>query len=316
MELEHGRRRTLRVDGEAKRNPLRRVPRELHGPELEIELLTVHDTKAIDPSVIEEERAAGMPDALIRQEYLCDFSAALVGSVWGDLIERLEKEGQLEPFEHGTDELYSSFDLGVSDATSLLVWRINREKGLLPGIGVDFLDHYSSNGRPLSHYLDWIEEREQKHGWRFAKHWLPADGRARTLQTGVSTEDLFRERYPGKVQIGPSLSLADGIQAGRWLLQQNVRFHPRCAAGIESLRQYHYEFDEDRKTYSSKPEHDWSSHDADAFRYAACVVRHVESITRLEAPPRPHTPVQAEPWTLDGLFEQYDEDNQNDRERI
>jgi len=45
-------------------------------------------------------------------------------------------------------------------------------------------------------------------------------------------------------------------------------------------------------------------------------VRHVESITRLEAPPRPHTPVQAEPWTLDGLFEQYDEDNQNDRERI
>src|SRR6266850_4434528 len=36
--------------------------------------------------MMEEERAEGMPEALIRQEYLCDWAAANVGSVFGDLL--------------------------------------------------------------------------------------------------------------------------------------------------------------------------------------------------------------------------------------
>ena len=167
---------------------------------------------------------------------------------------------------------------------------------------MDFVGHYAANGKPLSHYLDKIEEWEQTLGWRFSRHVLPHDGRAKTLQTGVSTVELCMQRFPGKFQIGPGLSLADGLQAGRWLLQQNVRFHSRCGEGIEALRQYHYAYDEDRKTYSSSPEHDWSSHDADSFRGAALVVKYTELATRKEPVPV-RSPVLPEPMTLDRLFE-------------
>lgn len=248
------------------------------------ELQTIHDTGSLPLSLPEEERLAGMPEALIRQEYLCDFTAALVGSVWGDLVEAIEKAGGLVPFEHERDAVFTSWDLGISDATAIWFWRLN-------GDGADFIDHYEAHGKPLSHYFDTLEEKAQTMGYKYAKHWLPHDAAQRTLQTGVSVLDQCRERWGNSsVAIGPSLSLLDGIQAGRWLLQRGVRLHPRTSEGVEALKQYHYEYDEDRKTFGSRPEHDWSSHTADAFRYAATVVRHSELMTRPPPKPKPGGP--------------------------
>jgi hypothetical protein len=220
--------------------------------------------------MMQEERASGMEEALIRQEYLCDFSAALVGSVWGDLVEALEKRGRLEAFEHPPDGVFTVWDLGISDATAIWFFRVNGNN--VP----DLIDHYEATGKPASHYFDELEKR----GYRYVRHWLPpTDGRARTWQTGVANVQLLidwcrkDEAKRGSPSITPDLGMADGIQAGRWLLQQPIRIHPRCGEGIEALRQYHYAWDEDRKVFSRSPEHDWSSHTADAFRYVACVAR-------------------------------------------
>jgi phage terminase large subunit len=265
------------------------------------ELQTLFDTRAYDPErTIAEERAEGMPEPLIRQEYLCDWTAANVGAVWGDLVEALEKRGGLEVFEHETDGVFTSWDLGVSDATSIWAWRPR-------GDGVEVLNHYSAHGQPLSHYFDKLDEWAATEGYRYAKHWLPHDARARTLATGSSVQDRFLERYgSGLVAIGPGLSLLDGIQAARWLLQrEGTRIHPRCGEGVEALRAYRYAYDEDRKTFSDKPLHDWASHDADAFRYAAVVARHSELLTR-KPEPRPSRPpavAPSEAFTLDELFE-------------
>lgn len=232
------------------------------------EMLTIHDTGALPLSILDDERKAGMPEALIRQEYLCDFAAALVGSVFGDLLEQAEKEGCLEAFDHAEDGVFTSWDLGISDSTAIWFWRIADD-------GVDVIDFYENHGQPISHYLDEIESRPYK----YVKHWLPHDARARSLQTGASIVEQVAKRVgTGAVAIAPELSLTDGIQAARWLLQQAICIHPRCKDGVEALRQYHYAFDEDKKTFGKKPEHDWSSHAADAFRYLACVVRSSETM--------------------------------------
>jgi hypothetical protein len=214
------------------------------------DLKTLFDTWAYDPHyTLAAARARGMPEALIRQEYLCDWSAALVGSVWGDLIEAHEKAGRIAPFET-EGEVFTSWDLGISDSTAIWFWRPSAE-------GIDFIDYYESHGKPLSHYYDALEQKP----YAYARHWLPHDAQARTLVTGSTIEDQCVDRWGrGKVAIVPKLSLLDGIQAGRWLLQQKVRFHPRCGEGLEALRTYHYSFDESQKTFSKKPEHDWSSH--------------------------------------------------------
>jgi hypothetical protein len=43
----------------------------------------------------------------------------------------------------------------------------------------------------------------------------------------------------------------------------------KCRDGLEALRHYRTEFDEKAKVFKPRPLHDWSSHAADAMRYAA-----------------------------------------------
>lgn len=216
-------------------------------------------------------------------------AASDVGSVYGHLLERYA----LEAFEHPSDGVYASYDLGFTDSTSIWFWRLNGEGGL------DFIDHYENHGKPLSHYFDEVDGR----AYKIAKHWLPHDAAAHTLASGSSVEDQFRDRYRGGVAIGPSLSLLDGIQAARWLLEQGCRFHARTEAGVEALRAYHYEWDDDTKTYGKKPEHDWSSHTSDAFRYAAIVAKFVMRIERKPPPPPPiKIPSLAEAYKLEDLW--------------
>lgn len=248
-------------------------------------LHTLYDTKAYDPErTIAEERARGRPEALIRQEYLCDWTAANVGSVWGDLLEALEKAGALGEFKpHGT-RVFTTWDLGGAgargDATCFWIWEPTPD-------GADILDYYENHGKTLSHYWDEVEQRCGVLGVRPVRHWLPHDARAHHL-TGVSVLEECIDRWgTERVAIYPEASLLDGIQAARWLLQRRVRFHSRCAEGVEALKAYHYEWDEDRKVFSNRPEHDWSSHPADGFRGLALVVRHSEEMTRRREPAAP-----------------------------
>lgn len=270
------------------------------------QLLTLNDTKAYDPErTMAAERAAGKHESLIRQEYLCDWTAANIGSVWGDLIEALEKAGAVQEFEPEASRVFTTWDLGGSgaqgDATCFWLWAARED-------GVDLLDYYENHGKTLSHYWDEVDSRCAAIGVRPVKHWLPHDARSHHL-TGVTVlEECIRHWGSERVAIYPEVGLLDGIQAGRWLLQQKVRAHPRCDEGWSALKAYHYGWDEDRKVFTNAPEHDWSSHPADGFRGLALVVRRSEELTR---PPKPEpVPVYARPVdrtaSLDEAWKDYD----------
>lgn len=249
------------------------------------------ETRAYDPEqTVAEERASGMPEELIQQEYFCDFSAANVGSFYGLLLAALERRDGLAAFESPRDDVFTSWDLGRADDTAIWWWR------LTPG-GVDVLDHYASHGEDMEHYFRVLDERAALHGWRYRKHWLPHDARAKTLATRLSVLEQFLARYGSeRVAIGPELSLKDGIAAVRWLLQRDVRIHPRCSVattpkdcdGVDALRSYHREWDAAAKCFRETPVHDWSSHTADAFRYLALVAKASEAL--VPAPPKPLEP--------------------------
>jgi len=64
------------------------------------------------------------------------------------------------------------------------------------------------------------------------------------------------------------LSIQDGIQAVRKMLPITW-FDNKCYEGIEALKQYQREYDEDKKAFRQTPRHDWTSHPADAFRMMA-----------------------------------------------
>ena len=205
------------------------------------------------------------------------------GSILGSRVAELEVRGGIGEFQHPSDGVFATFDLGVSDATAIWFWRLNQHG--MP----DLIDWYECTGEGASHYFEVLRQR----GYQYSRIWLPHDARARTFQTGVSTLELFLKEFPGKVGITPELSLDDGIGAARWLLEQPMRIHARCADGVKRLKAYRYEWDEGRKVFSKRPLHDWTSHTADSFRYVASVVHATELAMRAKAPPKP---VEAKPY--------------------
>jgi hypothetical protein len=64
-----------------------------------------------------------------------------------------------------------------------------------------------------------------------------------------------------------NLPVIDGIQAVRRHLPDCFFDAKKCAEGLKALRQYRKTFNERMDVYG-KPQHDWTSHAADAFRYA------------------------------------------------
>lgn len=225
--------------------------------------------------ILEEERAEGMLEELLEQEYLCSWSAANVGSYWGDLINVLEMSGAMDDFELEDTETYVVFDLGYDDATS--IWAFQLRQG-----GLDVVAHYSNHSKGMAHYFDQLDEWSKIYGFKYVKVFLPHD--ARQHHMGESVLDQAVARYSmTQVEIVPKLDPINGIQAARWLLQQDIRFHPRCEQydGIEALRSYHRKYDDDKRAFSLHPDHDWSSHSADAFRYLAVVVKTTQLHKRL-----------------------------------
>jgi hypothetical protein len=96
-------------------------------------------------------------------------------------------------------------------------------------------------------------------------------------------EQLFALGIKGKIV--PNLSVQDGIQAARMIFPACWFDMEKCADGIEHLRQYQREWDEARRTFRDTPRHDFASHDADAFRYAAVAMRDGDALP--PAKPRP-----------------------------
>jgi hypothetical protein len=148
------------------------------------------------------------------------------------------------------------------------------------------LDYHYSNGQPVAFYAGVVQSREIERGYDYGYHYLPHDARAKTLASNRSVIEQLGDKLPMKsLRIVPNLGLQDGIQASRLALTR-AWFDHKCEDGIECLRQYQREYDEDKKVFRDKPRHDWTSHGADAFRYLSIVWKEEAKIITKEEPIR------------------------------
>ena len=196
-----------------------------------------------------------------RQEMECDFDAALPGAIFGKELWLAENQGRIRSGLYDPElKVHAVLDLGWSDDTAIWWFQVGKELRLI--------DCYSTHGQPISHYNEVLRSKPYKYGeWLY----LPHDARAKSLQTGRSIEQQFTG-LNWKPRIVPELGLIDGIQAARLTLA-DCFFDEKCSEGIEALKQYQREYDEDKRTFRDKPRHDWTSHYSDAFRYACLVWR-------------------------------------------
>lgn len=126
------------------------------------------------------------------------------------------------------------------------------------------LDYYEAQGQPLSAHLTWLREK----GWGPGKAdiWLPHDGDTQDRIVDSSFRKSFKEAgYAVEVVPNQGRGAAKGrIEAARRLFPCVWFNEDTTEAGRAALGWYHEKRDEDRGI-GLGPEHDWSSHCADAY---------------------------------------------------
>jgi len=212
-----------------------------------------------------EDAAKSMSEDQYLQEFECDFESAIVGAYYGKEMRQLTDQNRITTVTYDPMfKVHTAWDLGYSDDTAIWFFQVIHGE-------IRLLDYHYSNGQPVSFYAGIVQSREIERGYDYGYHYLPHDARAKTLASNRSVIEQLGDKLPIKaLRIVPNLGLQDGIQASRLALTR-AWFDHKCEDGIECLRQYQREYDEDKKLFRDKPRHDWTSHGADAFRYLSIV---------------------------------------------
>jgi phage terminase large subunit len=226
------------------------------------ELLTVEDTKAISPEAVAQQRkeyhslfGLDQGDSLIEQEYFCSFASAILGSYFGKEIAQAERDGRICDLNIDRSlPVHTAWDIGIDDPCA--IWCFQVEPGR-----VNVVDYYESSGQGMAHYVQWLNDNRYR-----GIDILPTDARAREFSSGRTRIETIIS-MDRRARIGVFTNVADGIQAARMLLPLCYFDAGRCAKGLEALRAYQAEWDEDLRTFKRSPLHNWASHASDAFRY-------------------------------------------------
>lgn len=126
-------------------------------------------------------------------------------------------------------------------------------------------DYYEAQGQPLSSHVNWL--RSHGYGPDKADIVLPHDGATHDRVVDVSFESAFRDAGYS-VTVIPN----QGRGAARMRIEAARRLFPAVwfdadstEAGRDALGWYHEKRSDDAREIGLGPEHDWSSHGADAF---------------------------------------------------
>jgi phage terminase large subunit len=230
-------------------------------PNWYVSKLTVDDTGMISEDDIDEERKAGMNEELIQQEYYCSFTASIQGAYYAKAYDEADKAGRFVgvPYDENAP-VYTVWDLGISDAMSIGFFQ-------LIGKEVHMIDYYENSNEGFPHYAKVLKEKEYIYG----KHFAPHDIKQRELMTGKTRLETAKELGIDFDEV-PNIGVQNGIDQARSLFKRLWIDKDKCKDFLKLIPQYTKEYDEERKIFKDTPLHDWTSHGADMFRYAAVVI--------------------------------------------
>jgi phage terminase large subunit len=213
----------------------------------------------LPPSELEAARAQLTQDQF-DQEFECSFDAAIIGAIWGREMRQAELEGRIThvPYDPNVP-CHTAWDLGYRDDTAIWWYQVIRGE-------IHVIDFYAVSGANVTELAEVVLTKPYSYG----KHNLPHDARAKTLASGGKSiiEQLAEHLGLKHLTIVPDLGVQDGIQAVRKMMPR-CWFDTKTSDGLEALRQYEREYDEDKKAFRQTPKHNWCSHPADAFRMLA-----------------------------------------------
>jgi hypothetical protein len=210
------------------------------------------DSKAMAPEEVE-------------RDYGCSFATAKTGAIFAADIDNAKINGRIRPVNYNPEHPVCTFwDLGVDDATA--IWFMQRIKD------VDyFIDYLEVTGAGFDDIVETCIHKEYKLDMLVLPHDAGHRQQGRSVQTKA---ELLREAFNAAgvtidIVVNERISKNDGIELLKQKLKTAVFDSNNCVEGIDHLSLYHRKYDKRRKVYQPNPNHDKSSHAADALRMYA-----------------------------------------------
>lgn len=215
------------------------------------------------PAVLKKERATDLELYPERYEHIWegDYARAFEGAYFAKLLAAARLDGRIGRVP--VDPLLSLrayFDLGGSGATAdaMAIWICQ-----FVGKEIRVLDYIEGQGQVLGYYVNELRAK----GYSAAQCILPHDGVNANNVTGKRYEDHLRDAgfdVPPPIPNQGRGAAAMRIEAVRRILPRCWFNEPTTELGRDALGFYHERRDEQRSA-GLGPDHDWSSHAADAF---------------------------------------------------
>ncbi len=212
------------------------------------------------PDVLEAERRLDLDKYPDKYEHVWEggYATAIEGAYFAKFLVEAKDRITFVP-KDPLMAVRAFWDIGGSgakaDATSIWIAQfVGRE--------IRVLDYYEAQGQPLAAHVQWLRDS----GYDKVECVLPHDGAQNDKVYNVSYESALREAG-FSVKVIPN----QGAGAAKMRIEVARRLFPRIwfnkattEPGRDALGWYHEKRDEDRGI-GLGPNHDWSSHGADAF---------------------------------------------------
>lgn len=226
------------------------------------------------PRVLEDERREDLENRPERYGHTWEgeYATVLDGAYYSKHLTVAQLEGRISFF--AADPLmttYAIWDIGSSSrkADATAIWIVQ-----FIGAEVRVLNYYEASGQDFATHVNWL----RSGGYGGAICVLPHDGVKHDTVHSVTPESYLRtagfvvETVPNQ---GKGAAMMR-VEAARQMFP-NVRFNDEATkGGREALGWYHERIDE-KRGIGLGPEHDWSSHAADAFGLVAIFRERVSS---------------------------------------
>ena len=236
----------------------------LRAPDAPEDAIVVHANWSNNPwfpSVLEQERQDCLRATPDEYEHIWEggYATVVSGAYYATAITDARRDNRIGRVPRDPLlEVRAYWDIGgtgaKADATA--IWLVQ-----FVGKEVRWLDHYEAVGQPLEAHVQWLRSR----GYPVPTCVLPHDGANHEKVFAVSYESALRQAGFNVVVI-PN----QGRGAASARIEALRRLFPSCwfneettGGGLDALGWYHEKRD-DQRGIGLGPEHDWSSHSADA----------------------------------------------------
>jgi hypothetical protein len=220
-------------------------------------LLTVDDTGVMTHEDVEDEISQGMSREKALQEFYCSFDIGMEGAFYTEELQFAEDQGHIGEYPWNPNKPVDTWwDIGIRDNTSIIFTQDHPS-----GVPI-IIDHVSARNKGLP---DWNREINSLP-YNYRNHNGPHDLEVRDWTTQATRLDVAAN-LGLHFDLVAKIAVQDGIDMARAMIRRCYWDKDKTQSLRDNLAYYHREWDDKRNIFKDKPEHDHSSHDADAFRY-------------------------------------------------